>query len=29
MGFNDFFEDVKEEFNYEEKKQEFINNLEM
>ena len=29
MGFNDFFEEVKEEFNYGEKKQEFIDNLDM
>ena len=27
--FNDFFEEVKEEFNYEEKRQEFIDNLDM
>ena len=27
MGFDSFFEEVKEEFNYEDKKQEFIDNL--
>ena len=29
MSFDNFFEEVKEEFNYEEKKKEFINNLDM
>ena len=29
MSFDNFFEEVKEEFNYEEKKQEFIDNLDM
>ena len=29
MSFDTFFEEVKEEFNYEEKKQEFIDNLDM
>ena len=29
MSFGNFFEEVKEEFNYEEKKQEFIDNLDM
>ena len=29
MSFNNFFEEVKEEFNYEEKKKEFIDNLDM
>ena len=27
--FNDFFEEVKEEFNYAEKRKEFIDNLDM
>ena len=27
MSFDNFFEEVKEEFNYEEKKKEFIDNL--
>jgi hypothetical protein len=27
MSFDNFFEEVKEEFNYEEKKQEFIDNM--
>ena len=29
MSFDNFFEEVKEEFNYEEKKQEFKDNLDM
>ena len=29
MSFDNFFEEVKEKFNYEEKKQEFIDNLDM
>ena len=29
MSFDNFFEEVKEEFNYEEKKKEFIDNLDM
>ena len=29
MSFDNFFEEVKEEFNYEEKRQEFIDNLDM